>query len=326
LQIAKTTQIKMVPKFFPRFCTAAVAGLLLLAGCNFMGPSEASLNADRTVTISLETSDRTMRANVDDAFADFEATALRSEPARARPIYERALLARKSAALLYSAIDSAKTILIGESGGLDTKTGWIASPGNRTISRKIMIGGGRAAAIRKMIGETRTTMLSVLINREADGLQLPLDAQDATAGGNWEETNFGDGVPLAAALMVLTKIQADLRSAEYEVVRRILGEVNTAAIIDDLFEPVAIPKSTCVAVGEQYEAEIFMSSTSARGNPEVRVDGRKVAVVNGKGIYTAAATAAGQKRYNAVLRFRLSDGNIKEYHLPEQTYMVVAQK
>src|SRR6185312_13787141 len=119
-----------------------------------------------------------------------------------------------------------------------------------------------------------------------------------------------------------TKIQADLKNTESDVVKKILGEVDQAVINLDRFEAVAVAPSSYILVGQPYKADVFLTASSSTSNPEITIGGQKLNVVDGKGLYTAVATSEGEKKWSATIRIKKTDGSIKEYQLPEQTYTV----
>ncbi|MBZ0100211.1 MAG: hypothetical protein K8F30_14110, partial [Taibaiella sp.] len=56
--------------------------------------------------------------------------------------------------------------------------------------------------------------------------------------------------------------------------------------------------------------------------PEITVNETPVTVQNGKGIYTANTTAEGTYTWTGVIKVMQTDGTVKEYRTPEQTYQV----
>ena len=63
---------------------------LVLLGIAATTVTDHVLDAFRNLTISLETSTKNVQTTVDNTFVSFEATKLKNEPERAKPVYERA--------------------------------------------------------------------------------------------------------------------------------------------------------------------------------------------------------------------------------------------
>lgn len=300
---------------------------LVLLGIAATTVTDHVLDAFRNLTVSLETSTKNVQTTVDNTFASFEATKLKNEPVRAKPVYDRAVLVKKYSADLDSKINEIKAELIKEGGGVDEKSGDVSARADVDISPRIMIRKKRAIDLKKDIEDTRTKILSTLSPKEQEGLKLALNAEDppkrkGSLQTTWEDDNFGDGIPLTAALTALTKIQADLRNTESDVVKKILGEVDVAVITLDRFEAVAVAPTSYVLVGQQYKADVFLSASDSKTNPEILVGGQKLNIVDGKGLYTAAATSEGEKKWSATIRIKQTDGTMKDYKLAEQTYTV----
>src|SRR5581483_5050519 len=63
---------------------------LVLLGLAATTVTDHVLDAFRNLTVSLETSTKNVQSTVNNSFAAFEATNLKNDPVRARPIYDRA--------------------------------------------------------------------------------------------------------------------------------------------------------------------------------------------------------------------------------------------
>jgi len=300
---------------------------LVLLGIAATTVTDHVLDAFRNLTVSLETSTRNVQTTVDNTFASFEATKMKNEPERAKPVYERAMKVKAAATKLDTKINEIKNQLIKEGGGIDEESGDVNARADVDIAPRTMVRKGKAGELKKAIEEARADILAQLDKKDQQDLKLALNAQDPPKRKNrvqstWEETNFGEGIPLTAALTALTKIQADLRNTEADVVKKILGEADKAVINLDRFEAVAIAPTSYVLVGQQYKAQVFLSASDSKTNPEIMVGGQKLNIVDGKGLYTVAASAEGEKKWNGVVRVKQTDGTVKEYKLPDQTYTV----
>jgi gliding motility-associated protein GldM len=300
---------------------------LVLLGIAATTVTDHVLDAFRNLTVSLETSTKNVQSTVSNTFASFEATKLKNEPERARPVYERAMQVKKYAADLDAYINETKSLLVEKGGGIEEGSGDVKARADIDISPRIMVKQGRALELKKRIEDTKNKILSALDPKEREGLKLALNAQDppkrkGALQATWEEDNFGEGIPLTAAITALTKIQADLRNTESDVVKKILGEADKAVINLDRFEAVAVAPSSYILIGQQYKASVFLTASDSKTNPEIIIGGQKLNIVDGKGIYTAAATSEGLKKWSGIIRIKQTDGTEKEYKLAEQEYTV----
>ncbi len=299
---------------------------LVLLGMIALNVSTSVLDAFANLRASLTTTTKNVQNSINNTFAAFEATKLKDEPERARPVYAKAQQARKYAATLNSYILEIKKRMEEEGGGYNSATNDVRKRDNQDISYRLMINQDRAAELKKRINDTRDKLYGLLSERDRQGLVLPLEAKDppARAGikSTWEERNFGDGIPLTAALTTLAKIQADLKNSESEVVKKILGEMDKAVVNLDMFAAVAMAPTSYVIQGQPYTAEIFLTAFDSKANPEITVNETPVTVQNGKGVYTANTTAEGTYTWTGVIKVMQTDGTVKEYRTPEQTYQV----
>ena len=138
----------------------------------------------------------------------------------------------------------------------------------------------------------------------------------------WEQASFGDGVPLTAAITALAKIRADTKNAESEMVKKILGKMDMAVVNLDQFSAVAVAPTSYVIQGETYTAEIFLTAYDSKLNSSVSVNGANLPVKDGKGTYTVSTNSEGIHTWVGTVRVKQTDGTIKEYKTPEQSYQV----
>jgi gliding motility-associated protein GldM len=299
---------------------------LVLLGIAATTVTDHVLDAFSNLTVSLETSTKNVQSTVGSTFSAFEATKLKSDPVRNTPIFDRANKIKKYVDDLDNYINEVKNKLTTEGGGINEKDGELKAKADVDISPRVMVRKGLAKELKNHIEDTRKKILETLDKSEMNGLNLALNAQDppkkvGQLPVSWEEDNFGDGIPLVAAITALTKIQSDLKNSESDVIGRIL-QADKTQIVMDRFEAVAIAPSSYVLVGEPYKAEVFLTASNSTSNPEIVIGGQKLNVVNGKGLYTAAGTTPGEKKWSGTIRVKKTDGTYSEYKVPEQTYTV----
>src|SRR5690606_15771158 len=192
---------------------------LVLLGLVALNVSDSVLLAFKNLSDSLSTSTRNTQAGIDNMFTAFKETKLKDEEERARPILQRAEEASRLANYLSLYVDSVKTLLIEEGGGINEKTGDVNKRDNLSISTRIMLQQEHGKRLKDLINQTKSSLMEISNNE----INFNLDAEDpAPSGGvskTWEQVNFGDGIPLTAAITVLEKIKADAKNAESAVVK-----------------------------------------------------------------------------------------------------------
>jgi gliding motility-associated protein GldM len=299
---------------------------LVLLGMIALNVSTAILDAFRNLTNSLGTSANIVQNNIDNTFASFEASKLKSEPDRARPIYERAKKAAGYSNDLDGYLTQLKNLMLEKGGGMDAATGDVKKRDNTDISYRLMINQGRGAELKNKINDTRNKMLALVSEQDRQGMEVPLNAEDpATRGGihkSWEVISFGDGVPLTAAITMLAKVRADLKNTESEIVKKILGQMDRAVVNLDQFSAVAVAPSSYVIQGQPYTAQVFLTASDSKSNPEVSVGGQPLAVKDGKGLYEVNTSREGVFSWSGTIRVKQTDGTVKEYQTAPQQYQV----
>jgi gliding motility-associated protein GldM len=164
--------------------------------------------------------------------------------------------------------------------------------------------------------------------RDRSTVSFSLEAIDSkkrnTSGtrSDWVQSNFGDGTPLTAAVTILSKIEADSKNAENAVVRKFLSKMDEALVNLDKFTAIAVSPSSYVIQGTPYTAEVFLTAYDSQANPDITVGGSKLAVKDGRGVYTVNTSREGEFKWGGKVRVKQVDGTYKEYSTAEQTYRV----
>lgn len=300
---------------------------LVLLGLVALNVSDSILDAFKNLTNSLNASTENVKSGVDATYASFEATKLKDEPVRARPIYEKAKLASSYTKELEAYVAELKKLFEQEGGGINKETGDVAKRDNLDISSRLMINENRATELKKKINDTRSKLLNLLDPKERENVNFSLEAKDPIASGagikkSWEQANFGDGIPLTAAITALAKIQADVKNAEAEIVKRILGKMDVAVVNLDQFSAVAVAPTSYLILGQPYTAEVFLTASDSKSSPDVSVGGSSLQVRDGKGLYSVNTSKEGVFTWTGTVRVKQTDGSIKTYTTPEQKYQV----
>lgn len=298
---------------------------LVLLGLIALNVPDSLLDAFRNITLSLDKSRGNVTTGIDNAYAAFEATKLKEQPERAKPIYEKAKKASAIANELNSYIETLKAKLTEAGGGINPDMNDVAQRDNLDISAHIMIDGKNADQLREKIDATREQLINILPERERAGVNFSLNAVDPPKRGDikktWQEANFGDGIPLGATLTTLAKLQADTKNAENEVVKKILGEVDQAVVTLDKFKAVAVAPSSYILAGQPYKAEIYLTAYDSKSNPDITVGGSKIPTTDGVGTYTTGTSGEGLRNWTGTITVKQVDGSTKPYTV-SGSYMV----
>jgi gliding motility-associated protein GldM len=301
---------------------------LVLLGLIALDVPDSLLDAFKNISDSLTASKTNVQIGIDNTFEAFEKTKLKEQPERAKPIYDRAQKAKQLADNLNTYVDSLKKMLVDASGGFEEAINDYKGREDLDVSVYFMVNRKRNAYdIHKKIDDTREALLALLNPKERSGVKLPLQAvapphrtgfQDKT----WEQANFGEGMPMGAAMTALVKIQSDTKNAENEVVKKILGEVDQAVVNLDQFSAVAVAPTSYVLVGQPYTAEVFLTASDSKSSPAISVDGSRLPTEAGRGKYSGSTGSEGVHTWIGTISVKQNDGTMKTYTTQPQTYTV----
>lgn len=295
---------------------------LVLLGLVALNVSDSILDAFKNLGNSLNTSTQNTQAGIDNMFLAFRETKLKENPDRAQPILDRAEQAQATVLKLTNKVKELNSLLTSEGGGMDEETDDVKYRSSTDISARLMINEGRGKDLRILVTETKAALLK-LTNNE---VSLSLDAADpAPRAGikrTWEEVNFGDGIPLTAAITALEKINADAKNAESAVVKHIFGKMDQAVVNLDKFAAVAVAPTSYLIQGQPYTAKVFLTAYDSKATPQISVGGSSLPVSNGQGLYQVNTGSAGVFTWQGTVRVQQTDGSVKTYQTEPMTYQV----
>ncbi len=299
---------------------------LVLLAMLALNVSDTILNAFKNINDSLETSKTNVNVSIDQLFSAFQNTKLKDEPGRAQPIWEKANQAKAYADELNNYVQQLKAEFTKAGNGIDKETGDLVERANQDIAQNIMINQKEGEKLQAKINDTREKLISLLSPEDRKSVTFSLEAKNADNNVNgkkqWADINFGEGTPLTAANTILTKIQADTKNAEAEVVKKLFGNMDKSLVNLDLFKAVAVAPSSYVIQGQPYAAEVFLTASDSKSNPQITVNGNPLSVKEGKGVYTGSTGSVGVFKWKGMIRVKQTDGKVIEYSTAEQTYQV----
>ncbi|MBS1530235.1 MAG: gliding motility protein GldM [Bacteroidetes bacterium] len=301
---------------------------LVLLGLIALDVPENLLDSFKNIGDSLNASKTNVQNGINISMGAFEKTKLVQEPERAKDPWAKANQAKQLADALDGYIESLKTTLIKESGGMDKSTGDYEGRENLDVTVDLMCERRKNAYdLFKKINDTRTALTNLLDPKDRAGVDLPLRAVDPPdrAGfphKDWERSNFGEGIPMGAAMTSFIKIQADVKNSENEIIKKLLGKVDEAQVNLDQFAAVAVAPTSYVLAGQPYTAQVFLTAYDSKANPTITVNGSQVPVSGGRGTYTVNTGSEGTFTWVGKIAYKKADGTIDYKETPPQTYQV----
>ncbi len=191
-------------------------------------------------------------------------------------------------------------------------------------------GEGTANDLKKRIGRFRDELKELCAARGpemASALDLLFDLQgrkDASGTmNNWESINFYE-VPLAAGIAHLSKLQADIRSAENDVIRWLYRSATVDVRVMSDVAAAVIPRSSVVMLGDTFSADVFLAAYDAKNRARITMNGAGEIPMgtDGKGKLRLRADQVGERSVNGVIHVQGPKG--MEEHPYSVTYQVMA--
>lgn len=149
---------------------------------------------------------------------------------------------------------------------------------------------------------------------------MPLFASDEDHANKDFLTFTFENTPAIAALTSVTQIETEILDYETRALDKLLSDAGIGKVSFDNMVPMVRTKSSVVAAGAKYEADLFISASSSSFNPEMFKDGQKLELFNdpsgvrmGKVEFTATAGAYDPRTLLATKKF------IAEIKLPDTT-------
>ena len=294
---------------------------LVLLGLVALNVSDSILDAFKNLGNSLSTSTQNTQSGIDNMFLAFREIKLKENPERAKPILEKAEQAQAVISKLTGQVLEYNKLLSSEGGGINEETGDIKFRSSTDISARLMVKEGRAKKLREAINTT-AEQLKKITNNE---ISFALSAQDPSPRGgvkkSWEQANFGEGIPLTAAITALEKINADAKNAESAVVKHIFGKMDQAVVNLDKFAAVAVAPTSYLIAGQPYTAKVFLTAYDSKSNPNITVNGSSIPVTDGQGLYSYTP-GVGTHTWKGSISVQQTDGTVKVYETEPMTFQV----
>ena len=209
---------------------------------------------------------------------------------------------------------------------------------NMDYSSEVMIARKRGEELKGKIEELREYMLSLIddkdtyaktvealeeiLSTDLPKVELEKGNQKKNQTPTWDRAYF-DMMPLASVITLLSKMQADVRNAEAEMLEFLLGQIGAGDIPINAVEAVVVADRSLVFPGQEYKAKIILAAYDSTKAPVVELnDGTEIPVEGGKGIYTITSNQQGIKTWGGTITLE-NNGQITERKF-QATYEVGA--
>jgi len=162
---------------------------------------------------------------------------------------------------------------------------------------------------------------------------------------SWLEVNF-DQMPLVAAVTLLSKVQADIRNVESDLITYLKKEIDAGSLKFTSAEAIQIAPSNYVFVGDSFKADVFLAAKDSTQNPliyvgdyEVDENGNynmignydSIPVKGGKGKFAVKTRKQGYQSWGGLIAMKTEEGTKMypfngEYQVAAQSFVVSPTK
>lgn len=296
---------------------------LVLTALLALNVSDQVLNAFKLVNDGLEKTTSNFSEKNNFTYKAFE-SAMTNNPGKTKPFKDKADQAKKYCEELYKYIGDLKLMMIEKGGGYDKESHDIVDRKNLDIAAEIMLTRGKGPELKKKIVDTRKNLLALIEPKDRNSINFNLNAVDPPSGGEgglaqtWESSQF-EGVPLTAAVTLLSKLQNDVKNAEGEIANYLLKSIDANDFKFDQLRAVVVANTSYLLVGQQYEADVFLTAYDSKQSPDIYVGGSKLNVEDGMGKYKVVPGSENPSvKWGGVIKVKSPDGTFKDYEFKSE--------
>ncbi len=324
---------------------------LILTAMLALNVSKEAVEAFKKVDLSLTktTANYIVRNNI--TYAEFDAAAA-DNPDKAGKWRTKAYDVKELADELYDYIQDLKIEIITKAEGPESPAllpdgqidvTKVKKIDENNIPSEVLIGSGQAGkgnSLKSLIENYRESLIETLEGRDPNTEHSILDILNTddpknlsgTGTETWINAQF-QTLPLVAAITMLSKMQADVRNAEADMLNFLYTQIDASSFRFNKIIPTVIPNSTYIMQGNDYEARVFVAATDTTQALDIFVgpyttktnpDGSLTYIPSesatklptdksGIGVYRTRATSTGDKSWGGVIKMKAPDGTERTY-------------
>ena len=219
---------------------------------------------------------------------------------------------------LYGVIETLKYDIVKAADGEEADVNNIQGKDNLDVSAQVALPSGvipqnqRGVILKNDLNEYRDYMIS-LVNDSAkqEALKQTFNTEDRIVNGDpmsWENARFSS-MPVSATVTLLTKIQADLRNTESEVVSYLKNQVDASDFRVNKITAEVIPDASYITRGGTYKARIILAAVDSTKRPKITLNG----AVLDSSIYEVSCPKVGQFEISGKIELPRADGTVQPY-------------
>lgn len=229
---------------------------------------------DRTLSRS---KDNTVRENKL-MYAELKAMAVEN-PKKAAAWNKKALELKENSDFVCGLCEMMKNEIIIAAEGKNADPENIKNKDNLEIPARVMLGTSlkRGQQLRDAIDAYRINVLPMISDSHKKAIletYLSTEVSDRS-NKSWEEQMF-ESMPVAAAVTMLTKLEADIRYAEGEILHELCNAVDSKDIRVNNIQALVVPESRMIMMGNSLNAQVMMAAVDTTNVPDVFIGQNRV--------------------------------------------------
>ena len=290
---------------------------LVLTALLALNVSAEVLNAFTLVDTSLSKTAENFNNKNQGVYSKLQKAATET-PKKSKETNDKALELKTKSQELFDHIDELKLLIVEKADKPGNKYSQtrnpmdIASKSDNNIPGEVMILNKEGEKLKTKINEYREFMINFIPEKDRerykniiDGLKSTLNTDDIKGSEgamvSWESSNF-DHLPLAGAVTMLSKLMADVRNTEGDILAFLAGAADADMFKFNKIEAIVKAKSNYVLMGDPYEAEVFIAASDSTITPTIKLNGGgQLKIKDGKGIYKGNTSSVGMKSWGGVI-------------------------
>jgi gliding motility-associated protein GldM len=241
----------------------------------------------------------------------------KSEKAEIKGAVEKAQKVRELTSSTVAYIDNLKKEMMKVSGSEKVDEGLINNHGSAVATMMIDKKSPHGVGFEQKLNEYVKKLNEITGGNFATLARAPKDIEVFATDEDHIRKDFltftFENTPVIAALASVTQIESEILEYESIALTRLAEQVGAAQIKFESIIPMVKPKSSTVAAGAPYEADMFISASSSSLSPEMSY--------NGKPITVEADPTTGIKM--GKIKFNASASNFDAQGLSRQTFQAV---
>nr|WP_320117638.1 gliding motility protein GldM [uncultured Marinifilum sp.] len=315
---------------------------LFLTAMLAINVSDEVLDAFTIIDNGLSKTISTFEQKTEATYGEFD-NALSANENKVRESWERAQEIRIQSDTLYNYIQALKERIVEKADGPEYDMNQIKSRDNIDIPGEVMLIKGHGKDLKESIVAYREMVLA-LVDENDETLRNAINETLNTSkperktkddpNYTWESKQFSH-TPLVGAVTLLSKIQADIRNTESDIVNYLFNQIEAESFKFNKLRAEVYAPSSYILKGDTYEAQVFLAAVDTTQNPKIVVD-RRGELTNfdkdGRALFTAKADKVGPVKWGGILTYKSPSGIEKElefsadYIVAEPNVVVSATK